>query len=195
MILPSRNPNPETGTRKPETDFKTEPRTRLFQLPNPHQSDLFEMIKILSITTIIMLMAGCGPTTPSTPSSEEIAGILQEPILNSVSYRGADLPREAVRLERFEILELEVREVADEKRLEVSGIADVSLTRSGNEIQGMIGDGGDGGLGAILEMQKFVRALGNTLKRGHVLNYRYAATLAEMKDGSYRIVEGSVSER
>ena len=145
----------------------------------------------LAVVFLALLIAGCGP---SLPSNDEIKGILEEPILSSLSYKGAKLPREAVQLDTLEILQLEPSEVGDEQRIYVAGTLSASLTASGNEIQGMIGNSGDGGMGAIFEMQAFVRGLGNLLKEGEVLQYEYEAVLAGGQDGEFRIVDGQVYE-
>ncbi|TCV92128.1 hypothetical protein EC912_108122 [Luteibacter rhizovicinus] len=112
----------------------------------------------------------------AAPTDNELRQALQEPLLDHVSVNGITLPKDSFTVDAINVVSINKHMVSDTPHFTVAANATVTLTKNGNDILLEIKQGIDGSdIGAILQLQQFVRSLGFTLKRGSKLNYKIEA--------------------
>lgn len=141
------------------------------------------------IPAVVLFIAACSEPEPQPPAGDVLAEFLKEPLLNSLMYRGFELPRDAVEMKQMDVIVTGFNAIDGIRRVDSTGSFVVELTEDGGSIQRMIM--GEGDLGSLMATQDFVRAGGNLLRAGQSLPYVFDAELIETADGNWRIIDGS----
>ncbi len=148
----------------------------------------------LLLVSTLLFAAGCSEREPTPPSTDTLRSALEEPILNQLSYRGFNFPREAVRMQAMDVIVTSFNAAEGVELVGTTGSFIVELTADGGDIQLMImGDGGD--LTKLMAAQPFVRAGGNLLRKGQQIQYSFQADLVKTPEGEWRIARGQTQAR